>query len=103
MSFVEHPSGLFVYQEHSNSSNVSAYTLLSTVAEHQEMFSRLQVDAADAARALYQKIGRPDQAEFQPVHPSEEFDQELPHHTRRRAPSADDTWDRRCSSEGQDD
>jgi hypothetical protein len=28
------------------------------------MFSRRQIEAADAARALYRKIGRPDEAEF---------------------------------------
>jgi hypothetical protein len=66
MSFVEHPSGLYVYQDNNHSdNNVTAYTLLSTVAEHRRNFSKRQVDDADAARALYRKLGRPDEAEFQ--------------------------------------
>ena len=66
MSFVEHPSGLYVYQGNNLSdNNVTAYTLLSTVAEHRRNFSKRQVDDADAARALYRKLGRPDEAEFQ--------------------------------------
>ncbi|KAI2499682.1 Reverse transcriptase (RNA-dependent DNA polymerase) [Fragilaria crotonensis] len=68
MSFVEHPSGLYVYDgnQHPNSS-VTAYTLVSTVADQKKLFSRRQIEAADAARALYRKIGRPDEAEFQTI------------------------------------
>lgn len=65
MSFVEHPSGLYVYDSNKQSNaNVTAYTLVSTVAEHKKLFSQRQIDAADTARALYRKIGRPDEAEF---------------------------------------
>jgi hypothetical protein len=46
---------------------VNAYTLLSTVAEHKKLFTKRQVDDADAARTLYRKIGRPDEAEFQSI------------------------------------
>ena len=67
MKFVEHPSGLYVFKgspTNSTSKIGCAYTLLSTVAEHKQMFSRRQIEAADAARSLYRKIGRPDEAEF---------------------------------------
>ena len=58
MSFVEHPSGLFVYngKEHSNNavSAYSEYTLVSTVAEHKKLFSHRRIAAtADEACALY--------------------------------------------------
>jgi hypothetical protein len=67
MKFVEHPSGLYVFKgspTNSTSKLGHAYTLLSTVAEHKRMFSRRQVAAADTARALYRKIGRPAESEF---------------------------------------
>jgi hypothetical protein len=41
-----------------------AYTMISTVADHKTMFSRRQIADADTARALYRKMGRPDEAEF---------------------------------------
>jgi hypothetical protein len=48
MSYVEHPSGLYVHngKEHSNNA-FSAYTLVSTVAEHKKLFSHRQIAAAD--------------------------------------------------------
>ena len=68
MSFIEHPSGLYVYSGNDVTSGaVNAYTLLNTVAEHKKMFSQRQIAAADAARALYRKIGRPDESEFQSI------------------------------------
>ena len=70
MSFVEHPSGLFVYngKEHSNNAvtTYSKYTLVSTVAKHKKLFSQRQIAAtADEARALYCKLGRPNESKFQ--------------------------------------
>jgi hypothetical protein len=68
MKFVEHASGLYVYdsavRKRSNSENVNAYTMVSTVADQKQMFSRRQIEAADTARELYQKLGRPDEVEF---------------------------------------
>ncbi len=48
MSYVEHPSGLYVHngKEHSNNA-LSAYTLVSTVAEDKKLFSHRQIAAAD--------------------------------------------------------
>ena len=63
MSFIEHPSGLYVYNPNSNEI-VSAYTLLSTVADQKKMFSRREIEAADEARALYRKLGRPSDDDF---------------------------------------
>ncbi|KAI2510045.1 Reverse transcriptase (RNA-dependent DNA polymerase) [Fragilaria crotonensis] len=70
MKFVEHPSGLYIYKR--NSTNVpvtgySSYTMVSTVAAQKRMFSRREIRAADVARELYRKIGRPAEAEFQRI------------------------------------
>ena len=68
MSFVEHASGLYVFESPTDkaftSKSVNAYTLVSTVAEQKKLFSRRQIEAADTARELYRKLGRPDEAEF---------------------------------------
>ena len=69
MVFQEHPSGLYVFDAGTNVTNntVTAYTMISTVADQKRMFSRRQVQAADAARELYRKLGRPSEAEFQTI------------------------------------
>jgi hypothetical protein len=68
MKFCEHESGLYVYSGNSaNNNSVSAYTIVSTVAEQKRMFSQREIQAADAARELYRKLGRPDEAEFQTI------------------------------------
>jgi hypothetical protein len=68
MRFVEHESGLYVYAPvNAVSANVHAYTMVSTVAEHKKMFSPRAIKAADAARALYRRIGRPSEADFQRI------------------------------------
>ena len=41
--------------------------MVSTVTEHKKLFSRCKILAADTARALYCKIGRPNEAEFQVI------------------------------------
>jgi hypothetical protein len=66
MKFIEHASGLYVYDASNCFTNdsVTAYTLLSTVADQKKLFSRRQIDAADLARDLYRKLGRPSEAEF---------------------------------------
>ena len=66
MKFVEHPSGLYVFDTSKApiSESVNAYTFVSSVAANKQMFTRREVEAADAARALYRKIGRPSQADF---------------------------------------
>ena len=68
MKFDEHPSGLYVYDsaahKHTTTESVNAYTMVSTVADQKKLFSRRQIIVADAARALYRKIGRPDEKEF---------------------------------------
>ena len=68
MSFVKHPSGLYVYMGNDTSNDhVTAYTLLSTVAQHKQMFSQRQIQQADLARELYCLIGRPDEKEFRAI------------------------------------
>jgi len=67
MRFVEQPSGLYVYDVDGNNVSVNAYTFVSSVAQNKDLFTRRQVAAADTARELYRKIGRPDEAEFQSI------------------------------------
>lgn len=64
MKFAEHASGLYVYDASKLSDPITAYTLISTVADQKKLFSRRQIDAADLARDLYRKLGRPSEAEF---------------------------------------
>jgi hypothetical protein len=68
MRFTEHPTGLYVFDSASpsNSTNttVSAYTFLSTVTENKKLFTRREIDNADAARTLYRMIGRPSESDF---------------------------------------
>ena len=67
MQFNEHPSGLYVFNPNASSDPVGAYTLVSLVAEQKKLFTRRQVNDADAARDLYRKIGRPSEPEFQRI------------------------------------
>ena len=67
MKFVEHRSGLYVYDTAvRNASNVPilSYTMVSTVAEHKKLFSPREIATADSARELYRKLGRPGYAEY---------------------------------------
>jgi hypothetical protein len=41
--------------------------MVSTVASQKAMFSQREIKAADAARELYRKIGRPAESEFQRI------------------------------------
>ena len=66
MKFEEHPSGLYVFATNGSGQQGNAYTMLSTVAGHQKkLFSQREIKAADRARALYRKLGRPDEAVFE--------------------------------------
>ena len=67
MRFVEHPSGLYVYKGNESNDRVNSYTLLSTVAQHKQMFSPRQIQQADLARRLYRLLGRPDEKEFSSI------------------------------------
>ena len=68
MRFTEHSTGLYAFDSASPSNHdsepVSAYALVSTVAENKKLFTRREIDAADAARDLYRKIGRPSESDF---------------------------------------
>jgi Zinc knuckle len=68
MEFIEQPSGLYVFKPSNNSNvKVTAYTMVSTVAGQKKLFTNRQVAAADAARDLYRKLGRPSEPEFQSI------------------------------------
>ncbi|KAI2498510.1 hypothetical protein MHU86_15970 [Fragilaria crotonensis] len=69
MKFAERESGFYVYNDPNVTNNtVTGYSILSTVAKQKKLFSRSrEVKAADAARELYRKIGRPDENEFDSI------------------------------------
>ena len=67
MKFTEHDSGLYVFKDNFTNAPVSGYTMVTTVAEQKKLFSKREVKAADVARDLYWKIGRPSEAEFQDI------------------------------------
>jgi hypothetical protein len=54
-----------VYNPNITNECVTGYSMLSTVADQKQLFSRCELQAADDARELYRKIGRPDEAEFE--------------------------------------
>ncbi len=65
MKFVEQSFGLYIYKPNT-SANVSAYphSLLQTVHEQKSKFTSREVAAAEEARALYRRIGRPSESDF---------------------------------------
>jgi hypothetical protein len=68
MKFFKHPLGLYVFTCNANTTNtVTANTMVSTVAEQKKLFSQCKVDSADGTCELYQKLGRPNKAEFQSI------------------------------------
>jgi hypothetical protein len=68
MKFVEHESGLYVYNcKNTTNTTVSNYTMVSTVATQKKMFTPREIASADEARALYRKIGRPSEPEFEMI------------------------------------
>ena len=65
MMFLKHDSGLYVYKYNPTNDRVTGYrTMISTVAKQEQLFSRREIKAADTARDLYRKIGRPAEAKF---------------------------------------
>jgi hypothetical protein len=67
MIFSRHPSGLYVFNSNVTSPDVTAYTLVNTVATQKKLFTPRQVQAADAARDLYRMLGRPSEQTFQHI------------------------------------
>ena len=67
MKFVEHDSGLYIYNPNVTNPPVTGYTLLSTVAAQKKLFTPRQVRDADKARELYRLLGRPSAADFQSI------------------------------------
>ena len=62
MRFTEHDeTGLYVYNPTSNEVRipVKAYSYLQTISGNRALFNQRDLEAADAARALHRKLGRP--------------------------------------------
>jgi len=72
MKFIEYRSGLCYHnaaatvQPNSNA-NVIDYSFVSTVTNNKAQFPRREIEGADKARALYRKIGRPSQQQFERI------------------------------------
>jgi len=72
MKFIEYGMGLYYHdaaaavQPNSNE-NVIDYSFVSTVANNKAQFPRREIEGADKARALYPKIGRPSQQQFEQI------------------------------------
>jgi hypothetical protein len=72
--FSEHPSGLYLFDTlapiitHAPNNNINhplvEFSCLQTVADNKSNFTRRQIEAADAARALYRHLGRPGYSRF---------------------------------------
>ena len=74
MTFREYASGLYYYdaaaarsESNSTSPLVTGYSFVLTVSGNKQRFHRREVEAADRARELYRKIGRPSQAQFEHI------------------------------------
>jgi hypothetical protein len=68
--FKEHESGWkSPYESTTTNDNeqVIGYLYLQTVAENKKAFTKRQIEAADMARQLYQKLGRPGAARFMDI------------------------------------
>jgi hypothetical protein len=72
MKFIECRLGLYYHdaaaavQPNSNT-NVIDYSFVSTVTNNKAQFPRREIEGADKARALYRKIGRPFQQQFEQI------------------------------------
>jgi hypothetical protein len=66
MRFAEHECGLYVYDPAFNDTNtpVTAYTMLTTVADNKKLYTPRDVTKADEARRLYRLLGRPSESSF---------------------------------------
>jgi len=73
MKFIEYRSGLYYHNaaaavQPNCNENVIDYSFVSTVANNKAQFPRRrEIEGADKARALYQKIGRPSQQQFEQI------------------------------------
>lgn len=70
MKFQEFSSGLYYHDTFTapakqSSTQVIAYTFVSSVADNRARFTPREVEAADQARILYRKLGRPSQKNFE--------------------------------------
>ena len=68
MRFTQHDNtGLYIYTPTGNNDvklSVTAYSYLQTVAGNRSIFTRRELEGADAARKLYRQVGRPSPARF---------------------------------------
>jgi hypothetical protein len=68
MTFKEYKSGPYYYNTAPKQSNTTnAYLFLNTVAGNKGNYTRREIEGANKARALYKKIGRPSEKEFNDI------------------------------------
>jgi Zinc knuckle len=71
MKFMEHLDGLYYYETDVNPPptpvGIPAHTFVNTVSNNKSIFVTREIDAADKARELYRKLGRPSQRQFEEI------------------------------------
>jgi Zinc knuckle len=69
MKFKEHKDGLFYYDTASNGvdTDIEHHILVQSVTDNKAKFVTREIEAADKARDLYRKLGRPSQAKFEEI------------------------------------
>ena len=72
IKFTEYSSGLYYYEVPKKKKDkldieLDDYCFVTTVTQNKKMFTRREIEAADRARDLYAKIGRPSQERFEKI------------------------------------
>jgi Zinc knuckle len=70
MKFEEHKDGLYYYETNIQPpviTDVVAHSFIHTVTDNKTLFVAREIDAADKARELYRKLGRPSQQKFEDI------------------------------------
>jgi hypothetical protein len=70
MIFCEHTDGLYYFDTliyPSTTHKVHSSMMLQSVAENKKIFTNRQIDAANVARDLYRKLGRPSESKFEEI------------------------------------
>jgi hypothetical protein len=69
MKFTEHSDGLYFFDTCLQTTDLSIgkFSFVKTVAQNKSIFVNREIEAADKARELYRKLGRPSQKQFEEI------------------------------------
>jgi hypothetical protein len=69
MKFMEHTDGLYFFDSHiqTDDTSLGKFSFLETVTRNKSLFVNREIEAADLARELYRKLGRPSQKQFEEI------------------------------------